>query len=56
LLTQKKKLSDKDHYVDLNDDQKLEHNAEFDHEAFLGKDEAEKFKELTPAESKSRLA
>jgi len=55
-LTKKNKLSDKDHYVDLDNDQKLEHNAEYDHETFLGKDEADKFKELTPGESKSRLA
>ena len=32
-----------------------EHNAEYDHEAFLGKDEAKEFDELTPEESKKRL-
>ncbi|EDW18110.2 calumenin-B [Drosophila mojavensis] len=32
-----------------------EHNTQFDHEAFLGADEAKKFDELTPEESKRRL-
>ncbi|EDW79487.1 uncharacterized protein Dwil_GK20385 [Drosophila willistoni] len=32
-----------------------EHNAQFDHDAFLGADEAKKFDELTPEESKRRL-
>lgn len=32
-----------------------EHNAQYDHEAFLGADEAKKFDELTPEESKRRL-
>eukprot|EP00794_Sanderia_malayensis_P018123 gene18123-19933_t len=32
-----------------------EHNKEYDHEAFLGKDEAEKFDDLTPEQSKERL-
>jgi len=31
------------------------HNAEFDHQAFLGKDEAEVFDKLSPEESKKRL-
>ncbi|KAH8372502.1 hypothetical protein KR093_011773, partial [Drosophila rubida] len=31
------------------------HNAQYDHEAFLGADEARKFDELTPEESKRRL-
>ncbi len=32
-----------------------EHNKEYDHEAFLGKEEAHKFDELTPEQSKERL-
>lgn len=31
------------------------HDTKYDHEAFLGKDEAEIFDELTPEESKRRL-
>jgi calumenin len=33
-----------------------EHEAKYDHEAFLGKDEAKEFDELTPEKSKERLA
>lgn len=33
-----------------------EHNAEYDHEAFVGQEEAQKFKELTPEQSKERLS
>ncbi|XP_030570867.1 calumenin [Drosophila novamexicana] len=32
-----------------------EHNTQFDHEAFLGADEAKKYDELSPEESKRRL-
>ena len=32
-----------------------EHNAQYDHEAFLGEDQAHEFDTLTPAESKRRL-
>jgi len=32
-----------------------EHNPEYDHEAFVGKDQARQFEELTPEESKERL-
>uniref|UniRef100_A0A0B7A6Z7 Reticulocalbin-3 n=1 Tax=Arion vulgaris TaxID=1028688 RepID=A0A0B7A6Z7_9EUPU len=42
-------LSDEDH----NDG---EHNTKYDHDAFLGQDEAKTFDQLTPDESKSRLA
>ena len=42
-------LSDLEHGGD--DD----HNKEYDHEAFLGKEEAHKFDELSPEESKERL-
>lgn len=54
-MENKKKLSDQDHYVDSNNDQKMEHNVDYDHEAFLGKDEADKFKQLSVEESKERL-
>lgn len=36
--------------------QGADHDAKFDHEAFLGKDEAKEFDELTPEKSKERLA
>lgn len=42
-------LSDEHHFEDD------EHNIEFDHDAFLGKDEAKSFDQLTPAESARRL-
>lgn len=32
-----------------------EHNAEYDHEAFLGKEDARAFEELSPEESKEKL-
>lgn len=48
-------MSDQDHYVDTNNDKKMEHNVDYDHDAFLGKEEAEKFKTLSPEESKERL-
>lgn len=41
-------LSDQDHFIDG------EHNAAYDHEAFLG-DEAKQFDELSPEESRRRL-
>lgn len=43
------KLSDQEHY-----DEKGEHNAEYDHDAFLGK-QKKSFDQLTPEESKERL-
>jgi len=43
-------LSQESHFDDIG-----LHNAEFDHDAFLG-DEAKEFKNLTPEESKNRLA
>jgi len=42
-------LSEHDHHKGT------EHNPEFDHEAFLGKDEAKTFDELTPDQSKEKL-
>ncbi|KFM74065.1 Calumenin-A, partial [Stegodyphus mimosarum] len=43
-------LSDEDHY----NSEEL-HNPEYDHEAFLGENEAKKFDDLSPEESKHRL-
>lgn len=43
-----KPLSDKEHYNG-------EHNTDYDHEAFLGEQEARTFEELTPEESRERL-
>jgi hypothetical protein len=45
-------LSDEEHYVGDGH----EHNREYDHEAFLGEDEAQEFDQLTPEESKLRLS
>lgn len=42
------KVSDEDHFKEE------EHNAEYDHEAFLGEDK-KTFDQLTPEESKERL-
>ena len=42
-------LSDEEHYNEQG-----EHNNEYDHEAFLGK-EKKSFDQLTPEESKERL-
>ncbi|XP_064634603.1 calumenin-like isoform X2 [Lineus longissimus] len=44
-----KPLSDEEHF------ENGEHNPEFDHEAFLGEDEAKEFDELSPEESVDRL-
>lgn len=46
-------LSEKDHTTHEGDHD--EHNPEYDHEAFLGKDEAKAFDELSPEESKEKL-
>ena len=32
-----------------------EHNSEYDHDAFLGEEDAKTFDQLTPEESKERL-
>jgi len=45
------KLSEKEHY---GADEK-HHNADYDHDAFLGREEAQTFDELSPEESKERL-
>ena len=41
--------SDEEHYKEG------EHNVKYDHEAFLGKEGAKEFDQLTPEESKRRL-
>jgi len=46
-----KDLSDGSHYDESND----EHNVKYDHEAFLGKEEAEHFDKLPPHEAKEKL-
>lgn len=43
-------LSDNEHFKGS------EHDKKFDHEAFLGKDTAADFDELTPEKSKEKLA
>jgi len=50
-----RKLTDQLHYEDDEEDDE-HHNAEFDHEAFLGKDEARHFETLTPEQSKEALS
>ena len=47
-----KELSETPHF---DDDHDHHHNAQYDHEAFLGRDESEQFDKLTPEESKHRL-
>ena len=42
-------LSSEEHF------DKEEHNPEYDHEAFLGKEGTRTFEELTPEQSKKRL-
>lgn len=44
-----KELSDEKHF------QEEEHNSEYDHEAFLGREDARNFDELSPDESKEKL-
>ena len=46
-----KDLSDETHYAG---DEKV-HNSDYDHEAFLGEEEAQTFDQLSPAEAKRRL-
>lgn len=47
-----KPLSDKQHF---NGKDHNEHNVEFDHDAFLGKEEAKKFDSMSPTESQEQL-
>ena len=46
-----KDLSDEEHYNAKTN----EHNPEYDHEAFLGKEEAEEMQHLSPEEQRRRL-
>jgi len=46
-----KKLSDKEHFHEEGE----EHDMDYDHEAFLGVDEAREFDQLPPEESRARL-
>ncbi len=48
-------LSQQEHFTDLNKDEKIEHNADYDHEAFLGVEESKKFDKLSIEESTKRL-
>ncbi|XP_069133662.1 calumenin-like isoform X2 [Argopecten irradians] len=41
---------------DLQHEEDSEHNEDYDHEAFLGKEEAQDFDDLSPEESKERLS
>ena len=45
-------VPEEDHYAD---GEGHEHNAEYDHEAFLGKNQAEIYNKLSPDEAKQRL-
>ena len=45
-------LSDENHF---EGEDKSQHNLEYDHDAFLGKEEAKSFDELSPDESRRRL-
>lgn len=45
------------HHADLSDHNHNDaHSFQYDHEAFLGKEEAKTFDQLTPEESKDKLA
>lgn len=46
-----KDLSDETHYKG----NKKDHNPDYDHEAFLGEEEAQTFDQLSPSEAKRRL-
>jgi len=45
-------LSNEEHF----DKDGAEHNRDYDHEAFLGRDDVKEFEQLTPDESKQQLA
>ena len=47
-------LSKEEHWRKTGDGEN-EHNPEYDHEAFLGKDEAREYEGLSPEESQKRL-
>ncbi len=46
-----KELSEEEHY----NGEEYKHNAQYDHEAFLGKEEAQTFDQLPHEEAKRRL-
>lgn len=46
-------VTDEEHF---SDDEGHEHSSQYDHDAFLGKDEASTYNDLTPEESKAKLA
>ena len=48
-IHEEQKLSDEEHEVEG------EHNPDYDHEAFLGKDESKSFDQLSPEESRTSL-
>ncbi|XP_037052536.1 calumenin isoform X1 [Bradysia coprophila] len=50
-----KRVLDNDHLSHAKHYDNEEHNKQYDHEAFLGEDEAKTFDELTPEESRRRL-
>ena len=49
-VKQEVKLSDEQHFDEFGN-----HNPDYDHDAFLGEEEAKKFRNLSPAESKEKL-
>lgn len=44
-----------DHFSDAEHFKNEHHNKQFDHDAFLGEDQAKTFDQLSPEESKRRL-
>jgi hypothetical protein len=46
-------LSHKQHYSD--EEEEHDHDPNYDHEAFLGEEEAHEYDELSPEESKEKL-
>ena len=51
----KKRVHEEQKLSDVEHDLEGEHNPDYDHEAFLGKDEAKTFDQLSPEESRNRL-
>lgn len=51
-------LSEQDHYLserEQEEEEEEEHNPDYDHEAFLGREQAERFDHLAPGEASRRL-
>ena len=46
---------DQSHFPFISSADEKHHNADYDHDAFLGREEAQTFDELSPEESKERL-